>query len=80
MRYRKKFIWKEQWFSICSMHFKHDEGCAMCNTGAWTNIFRWKIGKIIFKIAPNVWIWWMNRPNSNARRQIEEWFPKLRKK
>lgn len=71
-------FWKQRWFSICSMHYKYKEDCHICNTGGWTNVWQWKIGSLIYKLTPNLWKWWMNRPNSKARRQIMEWFPKLK--
>lgn len=77
---RGKLWWKERYFSICSAHYEHKDDCKTCNTGTWTNVWKWKMGGVIFKVMPKVWIWWMNRPNSKARKQIEEWFPKLKGK
>lgn len=75
-----KLFWKYRWFSICSMHgyLGPDENCPRCQTGTWTNVWAWKIGSFIFKLTPKLWILYMNRPNSKARKQIKEWFPKLR--
>lgn len=69
-----KLFWKERWFSFCSMHFKYEEDCCACNTGSWTNVWKWKIGGLLFKVMPKIWIWWMNRPNSKSRKRIEKWF------
>ena len=53
--------WKYRWFSICSMHgLGINKYCKACNTGHWTNVWKWKIGSFIFKIAPRLWRWWMN--------------------
>ena len=38
MRTRGKFIFKERWYSICSMHQEYDETCHMCRTGTWNNV------------------------------------------
>lgn len=72
------FFWKQRWFSICSMHHQYKEDCGACNAGHWTNVWKWQVGSIICTIFPGLWKWWMNRPNSKARRQIMEWFPNLK--
>jgi len=38
MRTRGKFIWKERWYSICSIHGRYHEDCFMCRTGTWENV------------------------------------------
>lgn len=73
-----KLFWKQRWFSICSAHYEYKEDCGMCNAGHWTNVWQWKFGFIMYKLWPNLWTWYMNRPNSKARKQIMELFPKLR--
>jgi hypothetical protein len=60
MKYKGKFIFKKQWYSICSMHYEYKEDCNCCNTGTWENIFIHKIGSFIYKKFPKFWIWWMN--------------------
>ena len=34
---RGKFIFKETWYSICSMHQEYNDNCNMCNKGSWYN-------------------------------------------
>ena len=72
--------WKKRWFSICSMHGLEGTQveCGMCQAGYWTNIWKWKIGGVISYLFPKLWVWYMNRPNSKARKQVKEWFPKLK--
>jgi hypothetical protein len=77
--YRGKFFWKERWFSICSAHIDFNKDCKACNAGYWTNVWGWKISGVVSKLFPKFWIYWMNRPNSKARKQIMELFPKLKK-
>ncbi len=76
-----KLWWKYRWISICSIHgFEGTQiECNMCQTGIWSNLWISKISSLIYKLFPKLWIWYMNRPNSKARKQIEEWFPKLKK-
>lgn len=53
--------WKQTWFSICSMHYYHDDTCNMCTIGSWYNDYRHFVSSLIFKVAPKFWIWWVNR-------------------
>ncbi len=57
---RGRFLFKEQWYSICSMHFAHNETCTLCNTGHWRNVFVGKITSFVYKVAPSVWRFWAN--------------------
>jgi hypothetical protein len=79
MRAKGRFFWKKIWFSICSMHFDYNEECSMCRAGNWTNVWEWKIGGAIHDICPRLWRWWVNRPGSKQRKQLEEIFPKFKK-
>ena len=60
MREKGKFFWKKRWFSICSMHWDHDENCNMCNTGTWSNVWLSKISAWFFEHFPKLWIWYVN--------------------
>lgn len=43
------------------MHgFGMNKDCRACNTGHWTNVWKWKIGGFIFKITSWLWRWCMN--------------------
>jgi len=72
--------WKRRWSSICSMHGweGHQIECPACQAGSWTNIWKNKIGGVVYYISPKFWVWYMNRPNSKARKQIMKIFPKLK--
>lgn len=72
--------WKKWWASICSMHGLEGPQveCNMCQSGTWVNVWGNKTSGIIHYMFPVLWIWWMNRPNSKARKQVKKWFPKLK--
>lgn len=63
MKNKGKGFNKKIWFSYCSEHYEYSEKCRLCNIGHWENIWKHKIGEIIFKISPKFWIWWMNKIN-----------------
>ena len=77
MKTKGKFFWKQRWFSICSAHRDHKYDCDMCTTGSWHNVWKLKHGSIIYYFSPRLWVWYMNRPKSKARRLVKSWFPKL---
>lgn len=66
--------WKYRWFSICSRHgLGRDKTCEACNTGHWTNVWKWKIGGLIYDIAPWLWKWWINlKFNKNKAMNFEK--------
>ena len=47
METKGKFLNKNQWYSICSVHQKIDYNCKMCSCGSWNNICINKIEKCI---------------------------------
>lgn len=79
MRTRGRFLFKEEFYSICSAHM-HSEGidCKLCETGSWHNVYMLKASQLVYKISPSLWRWWANRPNSKSRKQLKEWFPNLK--
>lgn len=72
--------WKKRWMSFCSRHFKYDDACNACNAGSWQTNGNKFVSGLVYKISPKVWMWWMNRPNSKARKLIEDNFPNMKKK
>ncbi len=80
MRSKGKFLFKQQWWSICSRHYVYDKECNICNAGHWEYTWVTKFNHLFFKISPRLWRWYMNRPNSKARQRIEKWFPNMKKK
>jgi hypothetical protein len=72
--------WRQDWYSICSRHRWHMEGCRLCAVGQWRNRWAHIAGSVLFKLAPGIWIWWANRPRSGARKFMEKVFPGSRKK
>ena len=61
MKTRGKGIFKEEWYSICSAHYEHNENCELCNKGMWVNVIKHKIGSFIYDHFPNIWRWYVNR-------------------
>ena len=61
LRTRGRFLTKEVWYSICSIHQEYKEDCKMCNTGTWNNVITSKISSLIYNLFPSFWSWWVNR-------------------
>jgi hypothetical protein len=59
--------WQKRWFSICSKHQDHKEGCHLCDAGHWSNIWCWKISGWMFQVSPRFWRWYMNLPHSRRK-------------
>ena len=74
MRTRGKFLKKQIWFSICSMHAAYDENCNMCNHGSWENVIHYKISSVIYKFFPSLWRWWLNRKVINNNPSLWRWW------
>lgn len=66
------------WSSICGIHYDYRKDCNMCNAGYWVNRNAAYFEGLVYKIAPWLWRWWVNRPNSKARKRIKGWFPNLK--
>lgn len=54
---------KYQWYSICSGHIYHDVNCERCMAGSWINCWLHEVSSFVFKHDPDLWRWWVNRPN-----------------
>jgi len=52
---------KENWVSICSMHYEYQSTCELCRAGYWHNNLRWWLGHQVYKYTPRLWRWWVNR-------------------
>ena len=78
-RYRGRFLFKEKWISVCSAHQEYEEKCNTCQAGSWYNVNSSFFANLVYKIYKPLWLWWVNRPNSKARRNIEKHFPNLKK-
>jgi Cys-tRNA synthase (O-phospho-L-seryl-tRNA:Cys-tRNA synthase) len=59
---RGKFLWKQEWYSICSAHRDHNSECDMCTTGRWNNVLITRISSFVYKHFPKFWRWWVNLP------------------
>lgn len=68
--------WRQQFYSIHS----HDQ-CRICPTaahGTWHNVWGQRVEACIYWLTPRFWRWWVNRPTSAARRDLERLFHRLR--
>lgn len=57
---RGKGLKKKTWYSICSIHYIHDNNCNMCNTGSWQNNFMLTISSWFHDHIYWLWLWWIN--------------------
>jgi hypothetical protein len=64
------------WVSICSMHFRYDPTCHMCQSGSWRNLTVGFFDRLLFKVSPKAWKYlhtdvarWLNR---NTLRRIDD--------
>lgn len=66
---------RQEFYSLCSMHYDSDPNCHMCNTGHWYYVNRRKAWHIIFKLCPGLW-----RLFANTKKNKEKFlnFDKLR--
>lgn len=61
MKTKGRFLFTQDWYSLCSRHQHHDENCETCSHGQWKYRYSHKISKWVFKKCPKLWVWWMNR-------------------
>jgi len=61
LRERGKGFRKERWYSFCSMHIDYDEKCPRCCAGSWENVWVGYFSSFVYKVAPRLWKWWVNR-------------------
>src|SRR6478736_1833567 len=59
--------WRYDWYSVCSKHRHHDPDCRLCDCGSWVNNWWHLAGSLVYKVAPNLWRWWANRPFMKER-------------
>lgn len=62
MRSRGHLFWKQEWYSICSMHHDYKEDCHICNAGTWENIILIKISGWFHDHFYKLWFWYVNLP------------------
>lgn len=61
LRVRGRGLFREEWYSCCSMHSVHDETCSRCRVGSWENVWKVLFSGFVFRRLPKLWVWWMNR-------------------
>jgi hypothetical protein len=69
-------LWRQEFYSIHA-HMRCTE-CPTDKHGSWHNVWGQRASQGFYWLAPGLWRWWVNRPGSRARRQMERWFPRLR--
>lgn len=47
-RVRRKFVFKQEWYSYCSRHIDYREDCEICQGGTWENVFKLCVGDVWF--------------------------------
>jgi hypothetical protein len=78
-RLRGRWLWREEFYSICSRHYEWNADCQLCQHGVWRNIGMHHVGHFFYRFAYPLWFWWVNRPNSRSRLELERLFPGLKK-
>ena len=64
LKSRGRWLFRQEFYSICSMHFESQDDCNMCNAGSWKNVYAVKLSHILYKVSPSLWRLWANRHNS----------------
>lgn len=64
---RRRYGFKQRWYSICSHHLKRDPECGMCDCGHWRYDIALSISRFVNKRAYPIWYWWANRPRAKRR-------------
>jgi hypothetical protein len=72
MKAKGKYFWKKEWYSICSMHRDGKDGCPMCETGKWVNVWMHNVSSFIYGNWPNFWRWWANLSWNKKKRMTFE--------
>lgn len=68
---------RARWYSFCSkMSHGHASECPACMAGSYRNDFAHRGAGLVWKHARPLALWWHNRPNARARRDIERHFPR----
>ena len=81
LKSRGKWFWREEFYSICSAHYEPKEGCILCETGHWYNVWLLKCSRFVWTRWPRLWIIWANRPFLNPTRDfLYKTFPNLKKR
>lgn len=70
-------LWRRAWLSRCSRHQAPDGHCVRCMRGRYHWGLALQLSALVFRCAPRLWRWWVNRPGSRQRRALEQHFPNL---
>ena len=74
MRTRGKFVRKERWYSICSIHQEYNKDCPMCNSGTWNNVILIWLDSLLYKVSYPLWYNKMNGefPTKNFKKDLKK--------
>jgi len=61
------WLFREHFYSICSRHAIHDPDCDLCTTGHWHRDVSTSLSQRVFKLFPDLWRKWANRPAAKEK-------------
>lgn len=61
-----RWLWRKEWYSICSCHFQHEPDCHMCQSGTWINVHTRMVDHWFFVHFQRLWIYWAS-PNDKGK-------------
>lgn len=61
MRSRGRLLWRQEWYSVCSIHRPHRDDCNMCRAGSWVNVWKQRASHLFYVISPSLWRKWANK-------------------
>lgn len=69
-----------RFYSLCGKHHpsRRRPDCPACNTGITRFVWTVWISHYFYRHHRRLWLWWVNRPNSKAKRELRSFFPNLR--
>lgn len=67
---------RQDWYSVCSMCYYHNEDCPRCRVGRWHNRLTRKFGSMVYRLWPDLWRWWANRPA--GKRDLQKLLKEIR--
>jgi hypothetical protein len=53
--------WRQRWYSVCSTHAAAEPQCPQCEAGCWVYVLTNLFERAVFRVAPSLWLWWVNR-------------------
>jgi len=74
LRTRGSWLFREEFYSICSMHYIDRSDCSRCQTGEWINVWVHWISGLFYITSPKLWRYWINwgRKEVFRKNQMDE--------